>query len=143
MGLGLSCLHTVIFMETPSLERLPNNTKEAPPHMVGLSPLDTTSVFIVILLFLFEVPSLKGWPIKASPQPGGYFNPDSEAAFWRMLSNWVIVQWSTGGNVNNIKIISKSTSSPLSLIYPYIFYRGSNLVPSTSVFQRTSIFHSC
>ena len=37
--LGLRCLHTIIFIETPSLEGLPTKAKEDPsPHEMRLSP---------------------------------------------------------------------------------------------------------
>ena len=45
-GLSLRCLHTSIFIETPSLEGLPAKSKEDPsPHEMRLSPLDINPVF--------------------------------------------------------------------------------------------------
>ena len=62
---GLKCLHTSIFIETPSLERLPTKTKEnLSPHEIRLFPLDINPIFpslgklllillIISLLLLF------------------------------------------------------------------------------------------
>ena len=54
-------------------------------------------MFLLLLLFLSEVLSPKSWSFNASLQAWGYFNPGSQAALRRMLSDWARVQRSTVG----------------------------------------------
>ena len=58
--MGLRCLHTSIFIETPSLEGLPTKAKEDPsPHEIRLSPAEhqpsiswSRGIIIIIILLL-------------------------------------------------------------------------------------------
>ena len=44
--MGLRCLHTSIFIKTPSLKGLPTKAEEDPsPHEMRLSPLDINPIF--------------------------------------------------------------------------------------------------
>ena len=67
-GKGLKCLHTSIFIETPSLEGLPNKPKEDPsPHKMRLYPAGRQpsiswsrgnyyySIFIVIIIIIIII----------------------------------------------------------------------------------------
>ena len=47
---------------------------------------------------LSEVLSPKGRPVKASPEAKIYFNLDSQAALWRMFSDWARVRRSLVGH---------------------------------------------
>lgn len=59
----------------------------------------TEKVFLVKYhLLLSELLSPKGRSVKASPQAKRYFNPDSQAALWCMLSEWARVRRSTVGH---------------------------------------------
>ena len=56
--MGLRCLHTSIFTETPSLEGLPTKAKEDPsPHETRLSPVfpDPREIFIIIIIIIIII----------------------------------------------------------------------------------------
>ena len=59
--MGLRCLHTSIFIETPSLEGLPTKTKDDPtPHEMRLSPAGQSPVFpslgeIIIIIIIIII----------------------------------------------------------------------------------------
>ena len=58
------------------------------------------SLLLLLLLLLFllsEVLSPKSQPIKLSLQAERYFNSNTQAALWRMLSDWASVQKSSVG----------------------------------------------
>ena len=47
-----------------------------------------------------------------------YFNLGSEAVLWCILSDWAPVQRRQQDDVDNMKVMSRNTSSPLHLAYP-------------------------
>ena len=61
--MGLKCLHTSIFIETPSLEGFPTKAKEDPsPHEMRLSPADhqpsiswSRGIIIIIIIFIIII----------------------------------------------------------------------------------------
>ena len=59
--MGLKCLHTSIFIETPSLEWLPSKAKENPsPHEMRLSsaghqPNISWSIIIIIIIIIINI----------------------------------------------------------------------------------------
>ena len=61
--MGLRCLHTSIFIETPSLEGLPTKAKEDPsPHEMRLSPAEhqpsiswSRGIFIIIVIVIIII----------------------------------------------------------------------------------------
>ena len=63
--MGLRCLHTSIFIEAPSLERLPTKAKEDPsPHEMRVSPTghqpsiswsQRTAIIVVIIIIIIII----------------------------------------------------------------------------------------
>ena len=60
--MGVRCLHTSIFIETPSLEGLSTKAKEDPsPHEMSYTPLDINPVFpglgdiIIIIIIIINI----------------------------------------------------------------------------------------
>ena len=52
-GLGLSCLHTSTFIETPSLEGLPAKAKaDSSPHEMRLYPTGHQPSIIIIIIII-------------------------------------------------------------------------------------------
>ena len=60
--MGLRCLHTSIFIETPFLEGLPTKAKEDPsPHETRLSAAEhQPSISIIIIIIIIIINSLCG-----------------------------------------------------------------------------------
>ena len=61
---------------------------------------------------LYDVLSLKNWPIKVNQWAWRYFNPGSQAALMHMLSDWARVQMNIVGRYGQHIDVKKRQLSP-------------------------------